>query len=261
MNDRAKYSTATVIQIIQLRRWVPKFSLRCLLLVTVLAAIVSAYVGLPFITYQRENSILSRLEKLGATCSRRVFDSNASQIQDAASYWGQERFFRRVDHVDLSNLTITDQDIEILSQLEELRSVNLANTAITGQDVDLSQLEQLRSLNLANAAFTGQDINLSQLEELREVNLANTAITDQDIDLSQSRKLTSVNLANTAITDKTVEILSEFPNIRTLNLSGTQITDASGASCKRLNKLQHLDVSSTAVTGKFFAQPSQVDPL
>jgi mono/diheme cytochrome c family protein len=84
-------------------------------------------------------------------------------------------------HADFSGTRITDEGIEVLSQLKNLKSLNLSRTAITGISLStLAKLEQLESLNLYGTPLSLEALEeLSQLSQLKYLYLFQTKLEDE----------------------------------------------------------------------------------
>lgn len=192
-----------------------KLSLRALLMAVVLVAIPSAYLGRPVMTYQRENRVVSRLEELGANCSRKVRYSKMTPALRAAIWWGQTRFFERVDHVDLSKCpsdVVDDDVVKLLTNLQDLRGVNLFGAGVTDNSVEvLSTLPRIRSLILSATKITDKcGPYLADMHELQHLDLSSTSVTDEVLDqIQQLKDLRSLKTQNTQITISS--IADRFP--------------------------------------------------
>lgn len=164
-------------------RWKLTFSLRCLLLAVVLAALCFAYFS-PFATFHKESIALRRLHRLGAKCTRRNFYDDLTPLQEAAVWWRHNSAVNRVASVDLSKGAITDADVHTLLQFRDLRSLDLSDTAISDEAVAVvSKLAKLKRLDLSGTAITSEcGESLERLTNLVRLNITNTQVDDDIID-------------------------------------------------------------------------------
>ncbi|WP_420399652.1 chitobiase/beta-hexosaminidase C-terminal domain-containing protein [Flagellimonas sp.] len=86
----------------------------------------------------------------------------------------------QLTHLNLSNLPISDNDLKLIAQFENLELLNLNNTDITNESIQLcSSFKNLTSLSLSGTSINEEVLNdLESIETLSEVYLWNTSITD-----------------------------------------------------------------------------------
>src|SRR5262249_5230300 len=126
-----------------------------------------------------------------------------------------EDFFHDVIEVKLDNRTIPQSDFAAIAKLPELRNLTLNNTIVFLQGLnsvrgvrdsdlaELSQLHQLRTIELRDAEIMGSGLSsLTNLKHIRFLDLAHTQLDDSGME--QIAKMTSVDkldLGFTLITD------------------------------------------------------------
>ena len=116
---------------------------------------------------------------------------------------------KQVVSLNLAQMPLTDNDMKLISEFENLRQLNLSFTGITGNSLpELNKLKFLRSLGLS-----GTKVSLSQLEQLQVLpNLKtlfiwNTPVAEADIE-KLKQKLTSINFETGSNNDTVVLKLS-----------------------------------------------------
>jgi hypothetical protein len=92
----------------------------------------------------------------------------------------------------------------------------------------LADLPDLRSLNLAGSAITDDSLAaIADLSKLQTLNLEATAVTDHGLLIvSKLPSLERLWLANTSVTDEGVQCLARLTELKALSLEGTQVTEA-----------------------------------
>jgi len=144
-----------------------------------------------------------------------------------------------INAVDLSQESGL-QNLEPLSQLSDLQSLNLANSNIT----DLSALRNLTGLvdlNLSNTKV--QDISpLKYSDNLVSLNINNTPVTEISV-LERMTKLERLEMRRTAVTDFTP--LANATLLKVLDVKDTRIISL--APVTTLTSLTELNVSGTII--------------
>jgi hypothetical protein len=174
---------------------------------------------------------------------------------------------------------LTDEDLGVLAEFPELRSVNLWSTPI-GDDAirELAKVRRLERLCVAHTAVTGK--GLKQLAGLKELSLdacpmGNEAmkevgtlteltylrlvhcksVGDEGIArLVELKKLDNLDLTGTAITDNGMRSVGRLRTLRTLTLFHTKIGDKGVAELATLSSLHTLGLSFTEVKGPGLAK-------
>ena len=85
--------------------------------------------------------------------------------------------------LNLEKMPVKDEDLKTISQFQNLRSLNLGFTEITGKGLfHLSSLKNLRSLSLSGNALNIKDISaLTTIKKIAELFIWNTGLTKEDI--------------------------------------------------------------------------------
>lgn len=212
------------------RRWF-QFSLRTLMLFTLVCAIASARVGCELEETRREQAVVAEIEAMRGTV---VYHDT-----DGPPWIAQH--FRRVRWVDLGRPGITDAQLEYvtkhLRKLAGLEELWLDGAPIT--DAGLSHVIELRGLKIlylddTRVTDTGL-VHLKDIPHLRELGLRGTKITDVGVkQLTALSGLEELCLCETLVTDAGLEPLKEMAGLEILGLSYTKVTDEGVEKFQRL---------------------------
>ncbi|BDC48020.1 hypothetical protein F183_A03360 [Bryobacterales bacterium F-183] len=135
--------------------------------------------------------------------------------------------FPRLEALDLSYSTATDEVLKSLSGLKNLRRLNLRDTLVTDDGL---------------AALSG-------VTSLEEIDLYGLKISDKGIaHLRGLKNLRKLNLLGGPISDNGAEILAGLPRLRELNLYRAELTNAGVAKLRTLKELAFLDLRYTRAT-------------
>lgn len=135
--------------------------------------------------------------------------------------------FPKLEALDLSYSTATDEVLKSLSGLKNLRRLNLRDTLIT--DDGLAALAPVTSLE--------------------EIDLYGLKISDKGLaHLRTLKNLRKLNLLGGPITDSGAEILAGLPHLRELNLYRAELTNAGVSKLRALKELAFLDLRYTRAT-------------
>lgn len=134
----------------------------------------------------------------------------------------------RVWHVDIARLPLDDDDLTVLKQLPNLRSLNLRGINEHGGHITDNGLSILRGMR-----------------NLRRLNLsANRQLTDAELNHVQFlTRLESLDLAGTGVTDDGLATLIGLQRLKTLNLTSTRITNDGLVNLRKLSRLKTLSLS------------------
>ncbi|HUT10724.1 MAG TPA: hypothetical protein VMY42_09525, partial [Thermoguttaceae bacterium] len=120
----------------------------------------------------------------------------------------------------LRNTRITDDGLRHLSEMRNLRFLDLSRTAVTGGGLgQLQGLSALRSLKLENTHLRDTE-PLRTLPALQCLSLAGSDIDDAGVKrLVELPELAELHLGATPITDKALEYLAEANHLRFLDFN------------------------------------------
>ncbi len=170
---------------------------------------------------------------------------------------------RSLVSLDLSNTQVTDAGLEHLKKLPNLETLTLSNTQVTDVGLEcLKEFPSLDSLYLGGTQVTDAGLrHLKELSRLYSLSLGGTQVTDAGLrHLKELSRLYSLSLRDTQVTDAGLEQLSMSPALRDLDLENTQVTDTGMEHLTKLPKLRSLDLEGTEVTDQGIARIRQACP-
>ena len=235
------------------RRWF-QFSLRTLLIFTVIIAVGAGWLGKRIEQKRKDRETVAAIVKLGGTVAY-DYQTDDLRAEPPGPSWLQEvlgeNFFSNVDGVWLRNATDVDAGVAHLKGLTQLRVLNLWKTKASDITlIHLKDVPQLQELNLDETNVTdGGLLNLRGLTQLQGLSLGRTHVSDTG--LAFLKGLTQLRLLiidNTTIGDAGLENLKGLTQLHTLILIHTQVSDGGLENLKALPQLQELDLSFTNVT-------------
>lgn len=183
---------------------------------------------------------------------------------------GGQRFEKDAFSIRLEAVTLTQQDIDRLSELKNLAIIQLRSCTLKAQDLSPMAVDGLMALeltdcNLTNAQFA--TIDFSKLEKLTELRAGNNPLLNSIAGVEvRAAKLTELDISDTGIqkfdwlaaftkleelrADRTglqdTTLLEGMIYLEKLSLSGNGITDLEGL--KNTSKLTEVDLSDNSLT-------------
>jgi Leucine-rich repeat (LRR) protein len=196
------------------RRWF-QFSLRSLMIFTLICAIPCAWLGRKIEQKRREREAVQAIVELHG---RVQYDYERAGAKPAGPDWLRnllgENFFNEVEVVDCAGIKVTemtDAGLENLKSLPKLQVLLLEGTPVT--DVGLASIRGLT--------------------HLQELDLAETNVSDAGLEnLKGLVQLQSLGLSETQVSDNGLANLKGLTKLQVLRVSGPNVTDAG------VNKLQ-----------------------
>jgi hypothetical protein len=241
-------------------RWRFQFSLRSLLVLTVVVAATCSWMTVRMQQAEKQREVDESLCKLrGYVNYDYDFDSSGKQIlppKQPSPAWLRnllgDDFFREVTHLRLCESKVTSVDLELIGSLKHLKELNLIATDIT-DGAGLKHLEalgELEELALGMTQVTDAGLkHLKGLKRLQKLYLEDNQITDSGLEyLKGLKRLQTLSLSGDKLTDTGLECLEGLGQLRSLSLAQTSVTDAGVTSLARLQQLQNLDLDSTHIT-------------
>jgi hypothetical protein len=220
------------------RRWF-QFSLRSLLIFTLICAIPCAWLGRKVEQKRKERETVKAIFKLGGEvfydCQ---FDPSGYTIPTPhlpGPEWLRqllgEDFFADVEVVSVTITPDAEAALVNVSGLTQLKKLWLWGRGATVSDawvVNLKALAQLKELTLGNMKVTDAGLeSLKDLTQLQRLVLAETKITDAGlVHLRGLTKLQFLLLTKNNVTDDGLVHLRGLTKLRYLNLENTKVTDA-----------------------------------
>ena len=246
------------------RRWF-QFSLRSLMIFTLVCAVASAWLGIKIDQKRKEREAVESIIKDGWTV---IYDSQIDprgnlymRDQPPGPDWLRkvlgENYFSEAKRVfpsyidDKTETNCTDAGLERINELPHLEWVGLSGGNVT--DVSLARLKGLTELYALYMGYTKvTDAGLEQingLTQLQSLALTGTAVTDAGLEhIKGLTKLGELRLEGTKVTDAGLKTLEGYSQLHMLLLTDTRVTDAGLDHLKALTKLNELYLDGTKVT-------------
>jgi len=187
--------------------------------------------------YQATNLSLEGLTSLEALSLRGHGTVPATVLESIRGY-------SPLRELDLGFTNVTDEDLEKLKDLAELRRLVLTGTAISDAGcAHLGKLTKLEELELSGTSISNDGLrSLRELQGLRRLGLDDTSIDAAGLaELSHLPKLASLSLIGTQVTDDALKNLAEhLPNCRIEYDGGSPV-----------DLLQIIDVKRDSVQGEW----------
>ena len=203
-----------------------QFSLRTLLIFTMVCAVACGWLGKKIEQKRKEHDVVQAIRKLGGAVyydyDGRDFLSPPPDSRQNAEPFGPawlrsllgDNFFSEVTSVSLACENLTDDGLGDIELLAQLKSLHLRDSQIT--DAGLTHLEalsQLENLVLDTRGIT--DVGLEHLKRLAKLQRLILPMTPQ-------------------ITDAGLVHLEDLTRLELLNVRGTAITVEAAAKFKKL---------------------------
>jgi hypothetical protein len=240
--------------------WRFQFSIRSLLLLTVVVAIPFSWLAVEMNWAKKQRGMVEPLWKLGGSISY-DFETNASGctveegLLTPPPAWIRDKFsndfFGNVTIIALSSSEITDDDLNNLEGLKLTPILHLYNTQITDAGLKhIEELKQLKILNLASNAITDAGLkHLESLEQLTSLGLPGNQISGPGIEhIRKMNRLKNLVLYETQITDETLAIIEGLKQLDSLVLSKTRITNDGLKHIKEMSQLERLFIDGNQIT-------------
>lgn len=150
----------------------------------------------------------------------------------------------------LRELSIHDSNMENLDMVRELKlkKLEIKNCPELKDINGLEKLTRLESLELDNTGITDEDIEvLSKLKLLSSLYLNDTNIENIDV-LAPLKKMERIELENTKV--KNIDVFKNFKKLYRLVLTNTKIE--SFEPLEKLDKLEYVDLSGTGMDSLYY---------
>jgi Leucine-rich repeat (LRR) protein len=152
--------------------------------------------------------------------------------------------FSRLDSLELSSQSFTDQGLRELRQVPQLKSLVLRIPQLTPVGLrETADLKHLHSLTIVGGAAIDDDClrHIGRLTSLRSLVLEQTQITGSGLGhLAGLPHLETLFLRGNSLTNDGLTQLHELAELKTLSLSGAQLSDRLLESVAKLPKLRRL---------------------
>ena len=264
------------------RRWF-QFSLRSLLIFTLICAVACGWVARRAAQKRRQLDAIASLLKMGAYITYDFqYDSSGQSIPGArppGPEWLRnlfgENFLSDVKYVYIPSQTKPDPNaaakhwwqkalavlapepppdadaaLATCEEFPNLKDLVLSETTVSDRGLaHLDKLSQLRSLELSET--TVSDAGLAHVKGLIHLRRLDVSVTDDTdggmICLSELNELRALDVAWTKVGDAGLAHVNGLLHLRELDLNGTNTTDAGMAYLSELSELEVLHLSRTKI--------------
>jgi Leucine-rich repeat (LRR) protein len=191
------------------RRWL-QFSVRALLILTLLLAVLLGWLRHEINRFQAEEEAVAAIIEMGGFV---LYESDpwqydSTRVPKRGPKWLRcllgERFFDRISSVHFPR-GADDEAIQLLDRLRHAPFLNLRGARITRDGLK----------------------HVLKRRDLEYLDLSSTDVTDEELPrLVGMPRLESLILNNTAVTDRAVRTLGRLSSLREVSLEGTHVTRA-----------------------------------
>jgi hypothetical protein len=154
--------------------------------------------------------------------------------------------------VDLSDVSLTEEQLSQVATLSTLRRLTLPKTKLTDEGLQkLTPLTNLTGLGMWQTRITSDGLrHVGRFTNLSYLSVeGNRRITDDGLKhLSKLRKLSWIGLSYTGVTDGGMQHLAKLPSLSRLELANTKLTDRGLNELMRIKSLKILNVTGTKVS-------------
>ena len=189
-----------------------RLSIRILLFVTFLVAIVLAWFSVTFTRYRRESAIFGQIAATGG---------KAYTVPRKPEWlWQQfgDDVAQRGTSLLLADTDVTDSQIAQLGTLHDLGGLYLERTSVTNEGlVCLAGMRGLVALSLRRTKVTELP-SLSHMEQLKDLDISFTTVSH--VDLTGLDALESLRLRATRLDDNALEHFPPLPELKSLDIAG-----------------------------------------
>lgn len=189
------------------------------------ACLLALMVGLPLAMWrsaQRQEAV-ERVTALNGGIQRKP---------NAAAEWlmsmGWSRDYRPIDKITFINATLTPDDLQVLSHLDDVRELWFIRTSVTDDALQhLGTLTRLETLTFMQTEVTGAGlVAVEKLPKLRSLHLHMCPVGDDSIEpITRMTGLHHLTLSG-SISNAAVARLSSLDQLRSIGLGGTVTLDA-----------------------------------
>jgi Leucine-rich repeat (LRR) protein len=227
-----------------------QFSLRTLLIFTVVCAIAAGRLGKRIEQKRHEHEAVNEVLKSGGSVAYDFVSGEPSGPAWLRSILG-ENFFNEVVQLKLSGYEVTDQVCGNIKEFAQLENLRLSDSSIT--DAGLANfygLTHLRQLELVRIDVTASCVeNLKRLADLQILNLEGSHLNGTALaNLQGLSQLTEVQLDRVLLFDDGLWSVRPLSQLTSLSLQDTQLTDAGLNKLKALTQLRNLDLTTNRVS-------------
>ncbi|XP_013419969.1 malignant fibrous histiocytoma-amplified sequence 1 homolog [Lingula anatina] len=171
-----------------------------------------------------------------------------------------DKFQMTLDEFELLQEVFTTTIFPLISQLKNLKKLNLSNNNFNRVPLPLCEIVNLESLDISKNSIRRMAPEISQLENLKELNLSDTelinyALEEELFPVWKLVKLEILDLSSNSISTLPPQ-LSQLKNLKKLNLSWNELKEIALPVCKLL-RLESLNLAANSIK----AVPPQISKL
>jgi hypothetical protein len=264
-------------------RWQFQYSVRSLLLMTVIVALLCSWFAAEMGHAKRQRQIVENLRKIGCVVNYDGETQSPNGIHtknSLAPKWLQDwlgvDFFGQVSRVVDEKGNLTDEKMACLKDLPHLKYLGFSNSQIT--DAALESLEDLTELQTLDFRPQWADYpdghsfvvkitdaglaHLSRLTQVTSLGLLGCQINGSGLkNIQGMTHLKTLNLQLCPITDDNLVYLKDLKEIEGLYFLEAPITDAGLKHLKALPKLRELHLHMTRITDAGLTQLCELKQL
>ena len=240
-----------------------RFGMRTLLILTVLVAIPSAWLGKHWLRTRVQRPIVAKIIANGGNVTYDYqYDGDNYDFNKSPPGWESIRsllgddFFACVIQASCGFNSKPGPLSIHFEDLNELRGLNLEASKFDDQTIArLASLKKLEGLGLHNLKFKPETLKkLTTCPALTQLTLQGTELTNEHLrELINFPRLTYFQFINSPLDDDGLLAICELKNLETLDLlwsnSTPQLTERGYASLSQLTKLQKFQLSGPADDG------------
>lgn len=234
------------------RRWF-QFSLKTLLVSTLVLGALLGWVSIRLEKVGRQQATIAAIERLGGKVNFAM--SNPPETWLSRLLLDRDDQYACNVHLPAKREE-TVECLKLCAELKGLRLLSIGRTRLEAGDlVGLKRLTELRTLAAASTTHGDELLGIAaELPNLAVLQLTNTPATDAGLGkLGKSKTLAEslVMLAiigSPAIGDEGLAGLTGLKNLDNLSVEGASVTDAGLAHLAKLPRLRRLNLNRTSVT-------------
>ncbi|MEM6365455.1 MAG: hypothetical protein AAF745_13595 [Planctomycetota bacterium] len=235
-----------------------RFRLRTLLVIVLLFAVLSAWIGDDLIRSRVQRPVVARIEAAGGNVYYDYQvrptgihpDTPPPGSQFVQSLFGKD-IYATATCVSFHNAQPTNDDVKSFQQLPGLLDVAINGNKITDECInDLVKIRHLRSLNLSSTTISPAGISkLRASTTLQHLTLYGGSVTDEHlVGLTGFPNLQSLQIIRAPISDNGLRSVGTIDRLKQLDiLQCSNITDAGILEIGQLENLERLHVMQAAL--------------
>jgi hypothetical protein len=241
------------------RRWF-QFSLRTLLVGTVLLSCAFAFYKEIFYRVHQQRRLISKIEKIGGRVGyddpyRRAVERKLDPPGSPFVRWlvGNDAY-ASVEHIDLRQSGATDKDLDTLTEFPKLNAVSIDNRFTQNGLISLAKNQNLSTIVIYDMYFDEPGLKpLASLNKLKSLHLLGTSVDDRslrNLGTLTNLEFMQLNGGNGCdISSEGLARVSELPNLMKLHIFNFKKIDRDGIhALAKSPKLKELALYSSSIS-------------